>query len=118
LATPPHTVYLSPEHYRYRLDESEGGNLILQLRPMETNWGKLGAHTIWVPLTPLLLSTFQLLQNEQDPLEHLHVEDGTLEREIRRKVTPSLQIIGLKQFAYTKQKRLRLVPIPRDDQLR
>ena len=119
LATPPHTVYFSREHYRYRLfDGSDGGALILQLWPMETNWGKLGARTIWVPLTPLLLSTFQLLQNEQDPLEHLHVEDGTLERAIRRKVTPSLQIIGLKQFAYTKQKRLRLVPIPRDDQLR
>ena len=118
LSTPPNRVYLSPSHYRYRLDESEDGNLILQLRPMETNWGKLGARTIWVPLTPLLLSTFQLLQNEQDPLEHLHVEDGTIEREIRRKVTPSLQIIGLRQFAYTKQKRLRLMPIPRDDQLR
>ena len=118
LATPPHTVYLCPEHYRYRLDESEGGNLILQLQKIETNWGTLCARTVRVPLTPRNFEAFQLLQNGQDPRSDRRFEGADIEREIRRQLGPQRREIGLRKLIYTEKKQLRMVSIPLDDQLR
>jgi hypothetical protein len=117
LAT-PHTVYLSPEHYRYRLDESEGGNLILQLQKIETNWGTLCARTVRVPLTPRNFEAIQLLQNGQDPRSDRRFEGADIEREIRRQLGPQRREIGLRKLIYTEKKQLRMMSIPLDDQLR
>ena len=119
LATPPHTVYFSPEHYRYRLfDGSDGGVLIVQLQGMETQWGMLGGFAKRLRLTNNELTILKLLEQGEDPRQARQTESRDTMRTLRELQT-DLREIGLRKLTTAIQTdRLRLVPIPRDDQLR